>query len=140
MIGFASTLVAGELDGGYLFSGPLVGVITGMAMLIPFAYVFGLIPALVAALAVRQIQLRQAKPEWLWVTLFGTIIGFVFVPAFGAALGGLLGSAGWSVADIRKEAFLAYVPTCLIPTLVCWWLSRWLDKPVQPSHRGGTRL
>ncbi|MBB4041135.1 amino acid transporter [Microvirga flocculans] len=105
------------------FDGKLVDMILVTAGITAFAYIFGLLPALVSGWAVRQVQIRQLRPEWLWVTLIGTLVGFIFVVAFGAVLEALIPS-GLSVFDIRKEAFFVYVPTCLVPTLVCWYLSR----------------
>jgi hypothetical protein len=116
-----------------IFSGPLRAVFAVIAFVAVFAYVFGLIPALIAALAVRKVQARQVRREWLWVTLIGLGIGFVFVVAFGMVLEWLIPS-GRSIFDIHKEAFLVFVPTCLVPTLVCWRLSCRFDQPARPSR------
>jgi hypothetical protein len=129
LIGLACVFPMITVTEGNPFNGKLADMLLGMAWSTPFAYVFGLIPALVSAWAVRQAQIRQSKPEWLWVTLIGTAVGLIFVVAFGAVLEALI-PRGRSVFDIRKEAFLAYVPTCLIPTLACWWISRRFAKPI----------
>ena len=132
-IGLAVVLAANALDGGDLFSGPLTGVIAGIAFMAVWAYAFGLIPALVAAMAVRQVQVRRVKPEWLWVTFAGIGIGLIFVLALGALFSVLLGSSRFSFLEIRKEAYFFYVLTCLIPTLICWRLSLWRDKSIKPN-------
>ncbi|WP_457091321.1 hypothetical protein [Microvirga sp. P5_D2] len=121
-IGLVTVFAAIAIGDGNPFDGKLADMISGTAWLTPFAYVFGLLPALVSGGAVRQVQIRQFRPEWLWVTLIGTVVGFIFVVAFGAVLEALLLS-GRSVFETPKEAFLVYVPTCLVPTLVCWLLS-----------------
>lgn len=124
LIGLACVFAAVMVDSRSLFDGKLVDAIQVMAWFTVLAYIVGLMPALVSGWAVRQVHIRRLRPEWLWVTLTGTIIGFIFVVAFGTMLGGLHDSAVWDVSDIRKEAFLVFVPTCLVSTLVCWYLSR----------------
>ncbi|MEE1657563.1 hypothetical protein VB618_15250 [Microvirga sp. CF3062] len=132
LFGFTSNFLAGTPQSYDPFSGSLMDQIAGITFLAICAYIFGLIPALAAALAVRKVQIRQARHEWVWVTLMGIGIGLIFVVAFGAALQWLIPRGG-SIFDIHKEAFLVYVPTCLIPTLVCWRLSRRFDKSFKPS-------
>lgn len=109
------------------FDGKLMSMILGMAGLTPFSYVFGLIPALVSGWAVRQVQIRRFRLEWLWTALIGAGIGPIFVVAFGVVLGPI----EWDISEIRKEGLFGSVTTCGIPTLACWYVSKRLTKPAE---------
>jgi hypothetical protein len=82
-----------------------------------FSYVIGLIPALLTALLmVAGPSILSIRPGPGYATLVGLVCGVVFAALFlsGTDSSGL-GDAGY---------FLLKVLTCLVPTLICWWLVR----------------
>jgi hypothetical protein len=113
---YATGMIVGEaLQGdwlGTLSTGLLVIVIGA-----PFSYLFGLIQAAFAALLmVAGSSFAEAEPGPVFAGVVGLICGLIFAALFhrevdAAVLGGPI-------------YFTLKVLTCLVPTLICWWLVR----------------
>ncbi|WP_114945985.1 hypothetical protein [Microvirga calopogonii] len=131
LIGFVSVCAGNVLLGGYPYPGALLDVVM---FGVPSAYLFGLIPAFVAAGAVRLLQARRVRHEWFWVSLIGTAIGLGFEVASAKLISILVGRwQGGSVSYFRQEALMVFVPACMIPTLICWILSKRLAQGTEAA-------
>lgn len=112
---YSTGMVVGEaLKGdwlGTLGTGLLV-ILIGL----PFSYVFGAIPAAISALTmVFGSTLLEAEPGPIFATLAGLSCGLIFAVVFHR-------DADAAVLGIRAY-FALKVLTCLVPTLICWWLT-----------------
>lgn len=117
-IGFASLLAAiAVLDGvpppesaGFLI---MIGV--------PASYIVGIVPALLTAAALRWVQVKAWPFDWFWGGLAGAASGVVLVQLAAVIAGEAL---------FPKDGLLVgvYAIVGLVPALVCWHLSRRLDK------------
>jgi tetrahydromethanopterin S-methyltransferase subunit F len=113
---YATGMILGEaVQGdwlGTLSTGLLVIVIGA-----PFSYLFGLIPAALAAvLMVAGSSFAEVEAGPVFAGVVGLICGLIFAILFhrevdAAVLGG-------------PVYFALKVLTCLVPTLICWWLVR----------------
>lgn len=93
----------------------------------PFSYVFGLVPALLVALAmVVGPSFFTVQAGALYALSTGLLCGIVFALIF------LPGSNESGLGD--HGYFVLKVLTCLVPTLICWWLAR--PKRVDASEAG----
>jgi hypothetical protein len=113
---YATGMIVGEaLQGDWLgtLGTGLVVILIGL----PFSYLFGLIPAAFAALLVVVLSsFADAEPGPVPAVVAGLLCGFIFALLFhrevdAAVLGG-------------PTYFTLKVLTCLVPTLICWWLLR----------------
>jgi hypothetical protein len=113
---YATGMIVGEaLQGDWLgtLSTGLLVIMIGA----PFSYLFGLIPAAFAALLmVAGSSFAEVEPGPVFAGVIGLICGLIFAVLFhrevdAAVLGG-------------SAYFTLKVLTCLVPTLICWWLLR----------------
>ncbi len=93
---------------------------------VPVSYGLGLLPALLAASAIRILQIRKAKPELLWVGLTGIVIGILFTFS-------VMPLVGRSPGEFFNFGTLIYILICLFPTFICWYLSRGCANRLRPS-------
>jgi hypothetical protein len=109
-------LIAGHIAKGQP-SPPVDEAVMIMLFTAPFSYVFGLVPALLTAtLLLAGPRLFNIRPGLPYAVATGFACGVVFALIFlpGADESGL-GKAGY---------FALKVLTCLVPSLICWWLAR----------------
>ena len=113
---YATGMILGEaLQGDWLgtLGTGLVVILIGA----PFSYLFGLIPAAFAALLmIAGSSFAEAEPGPVFAGMTELICGLIFAVLFhrevdAAVLGG-------------PAYFALKVLTCLVPTLICWWLLR----------------
>jgi hypothetical protein len=96
---------------------------------LPFAYVFGILPAAAASLLVGVCKVAKGYVPWWVAFAIGTIIGFVFL-YFGDRPRSP--SPPPSPTDLRYGLILILVN--LLPTMLCWLIVRnWYTTPAQSS-------
>jgi hypothetical protein len=111
------------LGGGW----PLEEVKGFLMIGLPLSYVLGLVPALVAARAIQLIETRNLSPKLLWVGGVGLTIGILLNLSIFLVM-------GRDLSEFRDLNTLIYILVCLIPTLVCRYLSRgWNNRSGQIS-------
>jgi hypothetical protein len=88
-----------------------------------FAYVIGLIPALMAAALICWRGLRHGTVSFGYAIMVGTLIGLM--------MGGVLG--------ISKPGNAWFFPICLIATIVCWLITRrwWRRAEIADTNSAG---
>jgi len=82
-----------------------------------FSYVLGLVPALMAAALVQYLRRWNVPHEWLAVGVAGVVVGLGFV----AMLSWITGTSFFAA---KVPVQLGHIATCLVPTWVCWYLSK----------------
>jgi hypothetical protein len=114
-LGLVSLLIIGFVTGGEGLDIPFGFLVAALL----FSYVYGLIPALLSVAIIRQFQFRLFRPEWLWAGLTGAAVSVAFMSAIA-----LLSEETSFIA----EAAVIYAFVGLVPALVCWRLSKVLDR------------
>jgi hypothetical protein len=111
---YASGVIAGEALQGQPLSTIGGGVLVALVGM-PFGYLFGVPAAFVSALMlVVGSSLADAEPGPVFAGAVGLICGIAFAMLFHRAVdAGGLGVPAY---------FVLKVLTCLVPTLICWWL------------------
>jgi hypothetical protein len=108
---YATGVIVGDAQPGELLSGLVYGVPL-LVVGIPFSYVFGLIPALLMAAAMIA---SRTRPGLLHAGMVGLLCGLAFAIVFHRAVD----ATGLGV----PAYFILKVLTCLVPSLICWWLA-----------------
>jgi hypothetical protein len=108
---YATGVIVGEAQPGELLSALTYGIPLLLEG-IPVAYVFGLIPALLMAAVMIASRLR---PGLLYAGVVGLLCGLAFALLFHRAVD----ANGLGV----PAYFTVKVLTCLVPSLICWWLA-----------------
>ena len=93
----------------------LIKLLSGL----PFAYVFGILPAAVAGLLVGACKVAKGNVPWWAAFAIGTIIGFVFLYFMDRPRSP---SPPPSPTDFVEKAVL--ILTNLLPTMLCWAIIR----------------
>ena len=81
---------------------------------IPMSYIIGIIPALFVALLMVLAPTLRMRPGPLYAAAVGLFCGVVFA---------FVWKSGFEPLHIDRF-FIFKVLTCLVPTLICWWLAR----------------
>lgn len=94
---------------------------------ISVSYLFGFVPAVLSSSLVHLIRRHMPQSEWLYVLLVGVVIGLAYWAWLNFDL--IYPDQDFDVLDLFKV-----ISVCLVPTLVCWRLSRWVDKSAKLHH------
>lgn len=90
----------------------------------PFSYLFGVIPALGTGISMALVQRIWGRIRLIEAALLGLACGVLFAFATEQNSGPLP----------SRAYFVVKVLTCLIPTIICWWLVR--SKRTDISEEG----
>ncbi len=96
---------------------------------IPFAYMFGLIPAFVAGVFVGSLRLVVNPVPWYDALVIGLFVGAAF--AFIYRHDFILGGPSGRIADYVLNALF-----CVVPTMICWAMVRnWFVEKTTPRGK-----
>ncbi len=111
---YAVGVVAGEAFQGHSFETLLGGLVVALLGL-PVSYLFGIPVAFFAALLMTwATSLTEERPGPVLAAIVGLVCGLCFALLFHRESDALpLGVSGYVVLKVL---------TCLVPTLICWWL------------------
>lgn len=87
-----------DLYAGKLSFGDFAGAVLLFALI---GYAIGLVPAIIAGLAVVFVRQKQFRYEFVFISIVGLLIGLIL-------------SAVW------KGAYISLTAICLISTIICW--------------------
>jgi hypothetical protein len=129
MISFYVIAIIDILNGAGPSLEKLLNAPTILIIGIPFAYMFGIVPALLAGLSVAIFFGFMRRVPWHLALLIGLCVGAAFSLATGHTL--MLGSGRTYRA---WDHHLVTVLPCVVATLVCWAAMR---RQLAPRNRQG---
>jgi hypothetical protein len=120
-LGFV-TLFWGLLGTLGLALGEPPAIHAGQIVLLPLAYMLGIVPALVTAAFDHTLARWRVRPRILWTALFGYAAAYLIL------------LTAWMDGSVHGPYLLAFGLVGAVPGAVCSWISSWISSRL-PGRR-----